>query len=110
VALIHWPSFLVQQIAIAEPLANPGETVVSPEAWEMVKYDFQGTPVGTLIAKGQRQPVGDASHHGEFNRNKKQLTIATLIHSFLLCCCSFLFLVLFFLMMMKRLCFLRTSW
>eukprot|EP00976_Prorocentrum_cordatum_P058088 1170843-Prorocentrum_minimum.AAC.1 len=30
------------QIAIAEPLAKPGETVLSPEAWHFVKNDVEG--------------------------------------------------------------------
>ncbi len=37
------------QIAIAEPLAEPGETVLSPEAWEHVKGIATGTSVGELV-------------------------------------------------------------
>ncbi len=39
----------ISQIAIAEPLAEPGETVVSPEAWELVKHVSDATSVGFLV-------------------------------------------------------------
>ena len=31
------------QIAVAEPLALPGETVISPEAWDFVSHQVLGT-------------------------------------------------------------------
>ena len=37
------------QIAIAEPLAEPGETVLSPEAWALVAEHARGTGVRQLV-------------------------------------------------------------
>ena len=37
------------QMAVAEPLAEPGETVVSPEAWPFVAPIARGTPVSDLL-------------------------------------------------------------
>ncbi len=36
------------QIAVAEPLALPGETVLSPEAWVYVQKVATGTPMALL--------------------------------------------------------------
>ncbi len=39
----------IQQIAIAEPLAEPGETVISKDAWMLVKDVVVGTDVRDLV-------------------------------------------------------------
>ena len=36
------------QIAVAEPLALPGETVISPEAWDLVSHLVEATPLVDL--------------------------------------------------------------
>ena len=60
------------QIAVAEPLAKPGETVVSPEAWGLVRPDVVGTSIGTLIAKGLRKPIGQQTYHGKHRKKTRQ--------------------------------------
>ncbi|EGD79547.1 hypothetical protein PTSG_10115 [Salpingoeca rosetta] len=51
------------QIAIAEPLAKPGETVISPEAAEIAGKIIQGkTTIGALADRGEREPPKDPAH------------------------------------------------
>lgn len=51
------------QIAIAEPLARPGETVISPEAAELAgKTIVRKSTVGELIDGKQRPDVKEQSH------------------------------------------------
>ena len=46
------------QIGVAEPLAKPGETVLSPEAWALVRAEFalgfsRGLELGSLWGRAQ---------------------------------------------------------
>eukprot|EP00051_Salpingoeca_urceolata_P017513 m.239250 g.239250 ORF g.239250 m.239250 type:complete len:1130 (+) comp18976_c1_seq7:2013-5402(+) len=51
------------QIAIAEPLAEPGETVLSPEAWKLIEPHATGTPLGDLIDTGRKHPPAEDQYH-----------------------------------------------
>ena len=47
----------ISQIAIAEPLALPGETVISPQAWEYVRDLVIGTPLEKLVGKDRKKKI-----------------------------------------------------
>jgi hypothetical protein len=49
------------QIAIAEPLAEPGETVLSPEAWALVSQHARGTRVQDLVHNCTKEKVRGVS-------------------------------------------------
>lgn len=53
------------QIAIAEPLAEPGETVLSPEAWALVADHARGTRVQDLVhvCTKEKAHCAEASKH-----------------------------------------------
>lgn len=46
----------LDQIAIAEPLASPGQTVCSPEAWEHLEDVFDGVLISDLMGEGKDDP------------------------------------------------------
>ena len=53
----------ISQIAAAEPLAEPGETVLSPEAWDLVGGACWGVPVGPP-GPGQARYIRVEGMHG----------------------------------------------
>jgi class 3 adenylate cyclase len=46
----------MMEIAVAEPLARPGQTVVSACAWHLVEGFFEGVSLADLIQVGERSP------------------------------------------------------